>query len=77
MSQARVTRLDELLERPVLEGDADDRALEEPTLLQSVQGAEGHDARKVAREDIRGGRRRAVRPTLPLRGSSHDSRQVC
>ncbi len=47
----RLTRtLDELLERPVVERDADDRAVEEPARLEPVQRAVGHHAREVARD---------------------------
>ena len=42
--------LDELLERPVVERDADDRAVEEPSLLESVQRVERHHLREVARD---------------------------
>ena len=54
-----VGALDELLERPVVERDADDRAVEKAARLEPVQRAEGHDAREVARdpedhENVRG-----------------------
>ena len=42
--------LDELLERPVVERDADDRAVEEPSLLESVERVERHHLREVARD---------------------------
>ena len=42
--------IDELLERPVVEGDADDGALEEAARLEPVQRAIGHDACEVARD---------------------------
>ena len=40
----------ELLERPVVERDADDRAVQEPALLEPVQRAERHHLREVARD---------------------------
>ena len=51
--------LDELVDRPVVDRDADDRAVEQPALLEPVQRAEGHHLREVARdpeddEDVRG-----------------------
>ncbi len=47
----RVPRaLDQLLERPVVERDADDRAVEEPARFESVQRAERHHAGEVARD---------------------------
>ena len=45
----RVTcALDELLERPVVERDADDRAIEEAARLEAIQRAVRHDAREIA-----------------------------
>ena len=41
--------LDELVDRPVVDGDPDDRALEQPALLEPVQRAERHDLGQVAR----------------------------
>ena len=72
----RVARaLDELLERPVVEGDADDRAVEEPARLEAVQRAERHDPREVAGDpedhEHVGRPRPAVR--LPVHGSEHFS----
>jgi hypothetical protein len=55
--------LDEVLERPVVERDADDSAEEGSTLLQSIERAEGHDPREVAgdpEDDEDVGRLRAV-----------------
>ena len=55
----RVPRaLDQLLERPVVERDADDGAVEEAARLEPVQRAERHHAREVPRdpedhEDVR------------------------
>ena len=47
----RVARtLNELLQRPVVECDADDRTVEEPALLESVERVEGHHLREVARD---------------------------
>ena len=42
--------IDELLERPVVESDADDGAVEEAARLEPVQRAVRHDAREVARD---------------------------
>ena len=42
--------IDELLERPVVEGDADDGALEEAARLEPVQRPVRHDPREVARD---------------------------
>ena len=39
--------LDELVDRPVVDGDADDRALEQPTLLEPVERMERHDLGQV------------------------------
>ena len=45
----RVARaLDELVDRPVVDGDADDRALEQPALLEPVQRMERHHLGQVA-----------------------------
>ncbi len=41
---------DELLERPVVEGDTDDGAVEEPAFLEPIERAVRHDAREVARD---------------------------
>jgi hypothetical protein len=47
----RVARtLHELVDRPVVDRDADDRAVEEPPLLELVQRVEGHDLREVSRD---------------------------
>ena len=51
--------LDELVERPVVHGDADDRAVDQPALLQAVERVEGHHLGEVAgdpedHEDIGG-----------------------
>jgi hypothetical protein len=35
---------------PVVERDADDRAVERPALLEAVQRPEGHHLRKIARD---------------------------
>ena len=40
--------LAQVLERPVVARDADDRAVEQPPLLEPVQRAEGHHLREVA-----------------------------
>ncbi len=40
--------LDELVDRPVVEGHADDAAEEEAALLEAVQRAEGHHPSEVA-----------------------------
>ena len=69
----RVARaLDELLERPVVERDADDRAVEEPARLEPVQRAVRHDAGEVAGDpedhEHVGRPRPAVR--LPVHGQS-------
>ena len=65
--------LDELLERPVVERDADDRAVEEPARLEPVQRAVRHDAREVARDpedhEHVGRLRPAVR--LPVHAAEH------
>ena len=42
--------LDELVDRPVVDRDADDRAIEQAALLQPVQRTEGHHLRQVARD---------------------------
>ena len=39
--------LDELIDRPVVDGDPDDRALEQPALLEPVQRVERHDLGQV------------------------------
>ena len=39
--------LDELVDRPVVDGDPDDRALEQPALLEPVQRMERHDLGQV------------------------------
>ena len=45
----RVARaLDELVDGPVVDGDADDRAVEEAAPLEPVQRTEGHHLREVA-----------------------------
>jgi hypothetical protein len=43
-----VGTLDQMLVRPVVEGDADDGAVEQPAALEPVQRAERHDPREVA-----------------------------
>ncbi len=67
--------IDELLERPVVEGDADDGAVEEAARLEPVQRAVGHDAREVARDpedhEHVGRPRPAVR--LPVHTAEHFS----
>jgi len=50
--------VDQLLDRPVVDRDADDRTVEQPALLQPVERVEGHDLRQVAgdpedHEDVR------------------------
>jgi hypothetical protein len=50
--------LDEVVDRPVVHGDADDRAVEEAALLEPVQRAERHHLREIPRdaedhEDVR------------------------
>ena len=58
--------LDELVDRPVVDRDADDRAVEQPALLEPVQRAERHHLRQVAgdpedHEDVR----RLRAPSMP------------
>ena len=48
---ARARVVPELLDRPIVHRDADDRAVEQLAHLQPVQGAERHDLRQVAREE--------------------------
>ena len=53
----------QLLERPVVAGHAEDRAVEQPPALEAVQRVEGHDLRQVSgdaeyHEDISRGMRR-------------------
>ena len=40
----------QLVDGPVVDRDADDRAVEEPTRFQSVQRPEGHDLREIPRD---------------------------
>src|SRR5262249_27497072 len=45
----RVARaLDELVDRPVVDGDAEDRAVEQPALLEPVERPERHRLREIA-----------------------------
>ena len=44
----RARPVDELVVGPVVDGDADDRAVEQLALLEPVQRPEGHDLRQVA-----------------------------
>ncbi len=55
--------LDELVDRPVVDRDADDRAVEQPALLEPVERPEGHHLRQVAgdpEDDEDVGRRRLL-----------------
>ena len=66
----------QLVVGPVVDGDADDRAVEEPARFEPVERAEGHHLRQVARdsehdEDVRGLRARVGCPR-PLRRGSRD-----
>ncbi len=63
--------LAQLVDRPVVDGDADDRAVEQPALLEPVERAEGHHLRQVAgdpedHEHVRG--LRACGPAGPRPG---------
>jgi hypothetical protein len=40
--------LHELVERPIVEGDPHDRAVEQPSLVEPVERVEGHDLRQVS-----------------------------
>ena len=44
----RARAFDELLDRPVVDRDTDDRTLEQPTLLKPIQRPEGHHFREIA-----------------------------
>jgi len=77
----RVARArDELLERPVVEGDADDRTAQKPASLEAVQRAEGHDPREVARDpedhEHVGRPRPAVRLPVHMRSISAGSARI-
>jgi hypothetical protein len=72
----RVVRpLDEMLVRPVVEGDTDDGAVEEPARLEAVQRAEGHDPREIARDAEDHENVGRLRPTvrLPVHTREHFS----
>ena len=68
---------DQLFERPVVERDADDRAVEQPAALEPVERPEGHHAGEVARdaedhEDVGRSRRRELRGhRQSISGSAH------
>src|SRR5262249_39066804 len=42
--------LDELVDRPLVDGDAEDRTVEQAALLEPVERAEGHHLGEVARD---------------------------
>jgi hypothetical protein len=56
-----VAVLAKLVDRPVIEGDPDDRAIQQPARLQPVERVEGHHLGEIAgdaedHEDIGGAR---------------------
>ena len=68
----------QIVDGPVVDRDADDRAVDEPALLQPVERAEGHDLREVTgdpehHEDVRGlvAVRRFARRHLRMSGNRH------